>query len=326
MNRCPDKRHRHERIITPQGLHQTYPLAQIERVSIDLSGYPFLPAAASQQKRNNQSSLLSYGVIHPPLLVRKLTTDRHGLLNGLDLLTMAERFHLTTVPAYVLPQNIAPQKLFCLIYLYKQQDADKSSIIDDALLLQQASRAAAGQGTDLLLECMGYSRHQGESLMQLLELEDSVIASLHSGMIQPRAGTKLLRFSRKEQKFLNNIIAAFRFGASKQSKLIDLTYELGKREQISAIALLEAWQPSLADKANKPQLGAQLLNHLKTLCSPQLSRAKMEFQHYVNSLQLGSNMTVTASPSFERDELTLSLTFANKAAFEEVLPLLKKIT
>lgn len=300
-------------------------LSFVSRNLIDDAGYPFLKTVGEEVCPDLLHSIETFGIIHP-LLIQERQNKTYTLLSGLQRLKAAEALLIDLIPCSVLPWDTEPMTSLSMIYLHRNTPGKKKNPIEDALLLQQAMEELTETKAASFYKIMGYSEHQAREVVRLLELEDSVVQALYTGTLAPRSGKKLRKISHEEQKLLNSTITKYGFSASKQNKLIDLCLELCIRNHMTVDEVLNIWQDAPAtDEKNKPQQGTQLLNRLQTMATPRLSKANTEFRQYMAQLDLTQGMTITPSPSFEKDELTLNLSFDDKKALENALPDIKKI-
>jgi hypothetical protein len=75
---------------------------------------------------------------------------------------------------------------------------------------------------------------------------------------------------------------------------------------------------------NVPQAGLLLLDDLQKKCMPMSSTAEKEFKDRVSKLKLPATCSVEHSPAFEKDTVTLSISFENLADLAQKAPHLLK--
>jgi ParB family chromosome partitioning protein len=78
-------------------------------------------------------------------------------------------------------------------------------------------------------------------------------------------------------------------------------------------------------ETNIPQKTARLMQWLTEQRFPRLAEAEQEFHAFAAALKLPSAVTLAHSPSFEQDQVQLSIPLANKEELRRVWPLIAEI-
>ena len=65
-------------------------------------------------------------------------------------------------------------------------------------------------------------------------------------------------------------------------------------------------------EANPPQKAANLMATLTAKRYPRLTEAEKNFQQFTDSLRLPKNATLSHAPAFEKDTVTLTISFKNQ--------------
>lgn len=196
--------------------------------------------------------------------------------------------------------------------------------MEDACLLRFAQNLITEEKQLLsLLQQMGHknSWHTFKEITSLLSLAEEAITAVHDGIISEKTGKKLLKLHKGEQRTLVSLIKKYRYGGSKQQKLVDQTIELSRRHCCSVTDIVNKWQErDVTDKNNIPQQGAGLLSYLQEMYTPNLLQAEEMFRQFIREMKLPKQMTVEHSPAFEQDSFTLKIVFSNKNQISEKLP------
>ena len=101
-------------------------------------------------------------------------------------------------------------------------------------------------------------------------------------------------------------------GTGKQKRFFNLIRDIAFREGSSITSYLQKKEiTEILDHKdmNIPQKIKHLGNLLQHELNPTSSLAEGAFEKQVASLQLPANYAISHSPSFEKDEITLSITF-----------------
>jgi ParB family chromosome partitioning protein len=230
------------------------------------------------------------------------------------MLQMLRLLGVQKVMCRIAPKTTPAALLFSLRILHGL-DVSQTSPILQAHLLTQAQTELPEQELLGLLDLMGHNPHrtQYDELTRLLQLPRKAIFALHRGTLTPRSGKMLRTLPHTDQEALVSLIEAYRAGGSKQSKLIEMVYEITMREQKPVSELIGEWLPGEQEGTdlNRPQQLQEILQALTLRCWPQRTQMEKDFQGFIQELRLPEDACVVASPSFEDDSVELRLRFAN---------------
>ena len=112
-----------------------------------------------------------------------------------------------------------------------------------------------------------------------------------------------------------------------QRKLLITSREVAIRNQTTIAAFLGQiiLTTIFTDQSlNIPQKTAAFMLQLQELRFPLLSEAEHDFQMFVKTLPLLEGMSVTHTPSFENDDVSLTINCSSKEQLLEHIHLLKK--
>ncbi len=172
-----------------------------------------------------------------------------------------------------------------------------------------------------------------DRLLELLALEENLLCGLHDGRLDGQAARQLISLAAADRLLLWGIIDRLRLSSGKQRKLVNSCRELALRRRTTVELLLAtpAAQQILGGPGdNIPQLAGRLMDWLGAELRPQLTAAEQEFETFRKTLGLPRQAQLCHAPSFESDELTLSLRFADRkqlqAAWQLLGPVLDKTT
>ncbi|XCN74731.1 MAG: ParB N-terminal domain-containing protein [Candidatus Electrothrix aestuarii] len=315
-------------------------LCQVSLHDINLSdmNYSLNPFHQPLQE-NLLKSINNLGILHPPLLLKQQDSSFIILSGRRRIQAYLQCFQSSstqkdklehdekTLPALVFSSNGEkgennPALLFTALVQH-QLLSGSLSIIEQAVLLQKASMVLKEQEVLRLLPLLGMKPKPNVSgeLVALLDLETTAQLGLHQGIIAPRSGKKLARFSLADQKQLAQLIEQFQLGGSKQQNLLDRLFQLTKRKQTSVEILISQWREKEKDKQlNGPQQVSSLLRWLDQQCQPRLKQAEDEFKKFNSQLQLPAGVRVEHALSFEEEQVTLSIDFSSKEELASIWP------
>jgi len=304
----------------------------ISLIDFDDFSYAVSPDREITPERPLIESIAAHGIIHPPA-VKNTISGTHLIVSGRRRL---QAFH-----------SLFPEKRSCdcLVFSESVSELDIFSFlleeiiirrqltpIERAVFLQKTSTFIdEKQITEIFLPRMGLPRDpaQIKKNQKLLDLDDPLILALHRGDLHEAVGQDLLPLSSNDRLAVYDVISSLQLGVNYQKKLITIVRELAAREKKTIGSLLGAVE--VLDilnhrDANPPQKAKNLMNLLMRQYKPRSSKAEDEFNRLVTSLQLPKNISITHTPSFEDDSLTLAITFSDKKALLDILSKIKDAT
>ncbi len=317
-----------------------YRQVKIQDINLDDRSYSLDPFPQTPEQGLVQS-IDNFGILHPPLLLEKQ--------GGLCIILSGKK----RIEAYLKTCNTVPDcqqekdgnYITALIFTEdKEQGPNKSlllttllqhqllggplTLIEQAIFFQKAAQVLEKQDLLSFLPLLGLKPkpHIPGELIALLNLELSVQQGIHEGRIPQRSGKKLSRFLPADQQKLADIIYEYQLGGSKQQKIVERFFQLTKREQISVKELLGSWGEKVGEKnLNGPQKAASLLRWLDQQYQPRMTQAEEEFKKFSSQLQIPAGVRVDHSPSFEEEQVTLSMNFKSKKELAEIWPQIKML-
>lgn len=279
------------------------------------------------------------GILHPPLIKetasgaylivagRKRLRVASGLLktNSCNCLVVSEDFDTLSTLALALDEALLSGPISPLT---------KAIFFKKALTLCPAEEAARRflpllqasprrEGTEL----HPHPYHL-QQIIALTSLEQPLAMALHDGRLDEKSAVALSGLSFRDQLALFDLIDTLQLSVSNQRKIITICQDLAKRQESSIHALLSAPEiKAIIDtqENNLPQKTALVMRFLSERHTPNLAAAEKKFTEMSNRLHLPKGVNLNHAPAFEKDELTLTATFADQAAFETAWPRLAAI-
>jgi hypothetical protein len=114
----------------------------------------------------------------------------------------------------------------------------------------------------------------------------------------------------------------YAMGDGKQKRFFSLIRDIALREGLTISSYLQQEKIRTIldhEEMNVPQKIHHLGDLLQQELTPSYSLAEKDFVKQVKELHLPINHSISHAPSFERDEITLSITFKNIAACKNYL-------
>ena len=270
-----------------------------------------------------RNSIRHCGILHPPIIMEK-DRDFYAIVRGRKRLHTFRSLYPATDSCYclVLPNEIPAIDIYSVM-LEDLRISRTLSPVEKALLLRKISSIVDRDYivAEFLPRMDIQADHfQMRQILMLLDLEEPVIHAVHAGFIPESVARSLSSLSAGDRMALYEIMTSLHLNTSYQKKLVLVCREIASREQKSIAELLGNREVSAIlnhQEANPPQKTKNLMTWLSRRHMPRSSQAKAEFAHFVSALQLPDTATVDHTPSFEDDEVSLSLTFANRKSLQD---------
>jgi len=121
---------------------------------------------------------------------------------------------------------------------------------------------------------------------------------------------------------LFEVIELLGLSSGNQKKLITTCCELAARNRTTVLSILS--QPRLtgiinSSNSNIPQKAGHFMKALSEERYPRLTKAENDFRRFEAGLNLPANISITHDPSFEKDELDLTVTCSGRQELESIL-------
>lgn len=276
------------------------------------------------------TSLSRTGILHPPVLLAK-DENRFEIVSGFKRLLFASSIAKTAeVGGLIFAKDTEPVVILDIV-LTDQGLARPLSLVEKAQFIEICSRyLQPSEIIDTFCTRLSLDKRPStlSSVTQVLKQHPLLISEVHCGALQDKIVVDLLRLpSATDRIAMVKLFRKLCMGDGKQRKVLPLVRDLAFRKNLSVAAFLEgsSVQEILQHPAmNNPQKLQHLVSFLQHQTNPVSTDAESEFVYNVKSLKLPANWTITHSPSFEKDEVTLSITFNNLSTCQESVSALKR--
>jgi hypothetical protein len=267
-----------------------------------------------------EESLTLNGIIHPPLVIAD-SEDSFTIVSGAKRLEFARRFFSPSpIDCMVLPKDTAPSLILNLI-LADQSNTSKISLAEKARFVEIACRLLKMEDVESIFQRklqLKNGRSTIPNLLEILQQDEIIIKEIHAGRLQDRMVSEILSLPEETDKLaLVQLFKNFGMGDGKQKRFFSLIRDIALREGSSITSYLQKEKIRAIvehEEMNIPQKIHHLGDLLQHEINPSYSLAESVFGKQIKELQLPVNYSISHSPSFEKDEITLSITFKNLAA------------
>lgn len=293
----------------------------ISHIDTENRTYSLIPFNQELNTDELCTSISHTGLLQPPI-IKAFPDAPFVVVSGWQRVIAAQALGLTAVDCHIVPHTTAEIDAFA-IALSEVTRQHPLSPLEKAVFFQKVCQYCTVQdAASTFLPQLGLPQNPTiiNKLLLLANLEHPVAEALHNGVLDEKAAYHLLTLSFRDRLLIFEVISELRLSVSNQRKLIHNCLNLSKREGTSIQAILSSGsvQAIISHKeANPPQKSANLMAYLDTAISPRLAEAEKEFNILKQSLNLPKGAILTHSTAFEKDDLTLSLTFKNSETVKE---------
>ena len=297
------------------------PLKLIDRENHTFSLMPFDDPPGTALTRH----IARIGLLHPPVL-KEQTNGAFLIVAGRKRLRiMGELLKRPSCDCLIVPAEFDPLSTLALaldeaLLSGPISPLAKAVFFKKALLLCPQEVAARR-----FLPLLGLTPHPFhlQQIVALTALEQPLALALHTGTLDEKAASSMTGLSFRDRFALFDLIDTLKLSVSNQRKIVALCQDLARRHDTSIHAILS--DPELKDiidqpEANLPQQSALVMRHLGRRYAPRLAAAEKTFSELSSRLNLPKGVSLSHSPAFEKDELTLTATFANETDLTKTWP------
>ena len=304
----------------------TTPILHISRVPIshielnDFS-YSILPFKMVVQPDNLIEQINKTGILPPPV-VKEQGAGSYSVVSGWQSLATAQAMSLSSIDCFIVPAETTDLNIFTIV-LSETISQHTVSPIEKAVFFQKVTQICSmEEAVKMFLPLLNLPQRSAviTQLLSLVNLEQPISEAVHKGQIAEKAAYELAKMSFRDRMILFEAISDLRLSVSNQRKLINYCTDLSLRNESSILAIFssdEVQEIINHKEANPPQKAANLMSFLESALSPRLAEATKSFNSLKNSLKLPKWATLSHATAFEKDALTLSLTFKNNQSLSE---------
>ena len=287
------------------------------------------PEDAREPSNALLESIARTGILHPPIL-REQGGARLEIVTGRRRLIAAQQaLHSISAICLVLPAETLPAETLA-INLEDTLLRGDITVVEQAIFFQKIlAHLDENEAARRFLPALGLEphRHNLRNLVQLLGLEEHLLGALHAGRLHEGVARELLAMNFPDRLSLYEVMEILSLSVGNQKKITATCRELAVRHHTSVMALL--CRPEIREildpqETNIPQKTARLMQWLTDQRFLRLAAAEEEFRIFAAALKLPGGVALSHSPSFEQNQVHLSLPFANREELRRVWPFIAK--
>lgn len=302
------------------------PIKLIDREDSSFSLVPFDHPPDATLIRN----IAKNGILHPPI-VKETEAGALLVVAGRKRLRVAcDHLKSTNCDCLVVPKEFDPLSTLALALDEALLSGPISPLAKAIFFKKALTLCPADEAARRFLPLLGLTPHPFHlaQITTLAGLEQPLAQALHEGRLDEKTAGAMADLSFRDRFALFDLIDTLHLSVSNQRKIIIICQDLAKRHDTSIHALLSG--PELKEiidhpEANLPQKTALAMRCISRQQTPELTAAEKNFEEFCQRLNLPKGLSLSHSPSFERDEVTLAATFTDQKAFVRAWPELAAI-
>ena len=302
-------------------------LVNLQQINFQDLTNSLTPEQALEPSAALLESVARTGILHPPILWERGRTSLEIVSGRRRLLAVQQAHHATSTLCLILPAETSAAEALA-INLEETVLRGNSTVVEQAIFFQKILvHLDENEAARRFLPILGLEphRHHLQGLLQLLGLEEHLLEALHAGRLHEGVARELLTLNFTDRLSLYEVMETLSLSVGNQRKITATCRELAARHRTSVMTLLcrpEVREILDPQETNIPQKTARLMQWLTEQRFPRLAEAEEEFRVFAAALKLPSGVTLTHSPSFEQDQVHLSLSFGNREEVRRIWPLI----
>ncbi len=270
-----------------------------------------------------QESFSKTGVLHPPIVIQT-AENRFLIVHGFKRLLFLKKYDSNLTPVCLNIAQDSSHSFILDILLTDQSDPTQLTLAEKAQFLKISSRFF---DTDTIIDRylprlkLKQRKSTYYNALEILKQDKEILQAIHAGELKEKMVAELLKLRHPvDRRALVLLFKQLALGDGKQRKLFILLRDLAFRQESTIedyLSQKEIQQILNHGEMNIPQkiqhLGVLLGNRL----TPSSAQAEEEFNERVKKLHLPGHCSISHSKSFEKDQVTLAITFKNMIECKE---------
>ena len=309
-------------------------LKEIELNSINFSDDEFLISYPLKYV-NVKESIEKIGLINPPLLVGTEhcsvpTVGKFKIVSGFKRVFALRDLDRKTITCFIISNNYTAIELLQLA-IFDNSLTRQFNPIEKSIIINKLSKYVS---KDTIIN--EYFEHLGlepsEKLYVLYEplinLEDDIKLAIANNELSDRTGANLLGFVKKDRLALFDFLIQLKPSVSKQNEIIELVFEISKRENIAVNAVIKAGEIDTIfsnQKFSIPQKLERVREYLKKRRYPQLTKLEEDFESFKKSIGISQDMKFYPPAFFEGNNYEIHLSFSKISQLKKQITILHKM-
>ncbi len=248
-------------------------------------------------------SIRRYGILNP-LLIYPSETGGHELICGFRRLRSCRDLGLEYAPAQVVETNLDETARLSLALWDNLSGTDFSAVEKAEIVKKFLPCMDRRELIGSILPLLALNPHERDlkRFLAIADLPESVKTLIEQDQLSLDAALKLSDFNPEAVEALAGFVATLNFGVNKQCEIMELMFEICRREDTDASELLRSGDLEAIDldiELNRPQKSARVRELLKKRRYPRLTEAEERFDEWLRSLRLAGTVSVKHPPYFE---------------------------
>ncbi len=301
---------------------RTVPLASIT-FDRNWSLHPWAEEVPAEVEKSFKES----GILHPPCLIPK-GEDNFAILAGRRRLLFWQKEkgekEILCKCYHSLP---SPQESLSIVLADQQFCHGELTIAEKARFIQLAACILSiekKKELESLLPLLGFKKNPEllQNLLKLAKEPREILQAAHKGELSLQIYTELQKIKKEDRAALLTLFSQLQLGGGKQRRFLFQLRDCAYAQSLSIVELLQQREfLQIIDDShlNIPQKTSHLGELLHNLLQPSLRNEEKRFKEQAGQLSLPENYQIAHSPSFEKDDVTLKIVFANFADCKKYL-------
>ena len=310
-------------------------LKEIELNSINFSDDEFLISYPLKYD-NVKESIEKIGLINPPILyvgdayMRPLRLNKFKIVSGFKRVFALRDLNRKKISCFIISNNYTAIELLQLL-IFDNSLIRQFNPIEKSIIINKLSKYVS---RDTIIN--KYFKHLGlepsKKLYALYEslisLEDDIKLAIANNELSERSGANLLGFSKKDRLALFDFLVQLKPSVSKQNEIIELVFEISKRENISVKNIIRSGEIDTIfsnKKLSVIQKLERVREYLKKKRYPQLTKLEEEFESLKKSIGISQDMKFYPPAFFEGNNYEMHLSFSKISQLKKQITILNKM-
>ena len=270
--------------------------------------------------RQLQSSIQTYGILHPPRLYGNDNTLL--VLDGYERLKVAQELGLQSLWCHVYDREHLTAGNAFLLCLELNRHSRNFNLVEKAQLLQTAHKVFTGTTIPkafwVLVEVTQNIRAMHQ-LQDLLKLPQTVQKYAVNNSTPLSTILHFLRFKPDEIDKVASQLFILPINQNKLAEIVTMLLDIAKREDKTVYAVLEEILPELELEFSPLQKEQKLRQVLQKRRNPHYEQRLEEFEGRVRKLKFHHNTKVTPAPFFEDDYVEVTTKIRSEEDVQQLI-------
>jgi ParB/RepB/Spo0J family partition protein len=267
------------------------------------------------------ASIKAVGLISPPVL-RQREDLKYLVVCGFRRVEACQALGWLKIPGRVLLGEVSQLDLLKLA-IEDNRSHRPLNVVEQARGIEKLNPYIPPRHRlESLSSLLGFppSKKVSGKLSKLNQLPEPIQAGVLDASLSLEAAVHLCDFSPADAILLFDILKGLKLSQNKQTQVIKLIQEIGIREEVKAVRVLESKEiRTILDgpDLNRQEKASALRAYLKQRRFPTLAEAEEKFHRELKALRLTERLHLTPPPYFEGGTYTLRVRFTTMRDFDE---------